>query len=115
MNIRKIIREEINDFDWVNDAPITGEISSAICKTLPIGTWVRVTAWSNNKIINKLGVVIEVHDGLLGVDFGENSSNSGHNCEGHSVSTRGCWYFSYFNIKTNDLKSKGSDEVELYG
>jgi len=110
MNIKKIILEEINDFDWVND--ITNEVTS--CHQLGVGMKITI----GNGEINPNGdddlpaevVTIGVEDdyGLTVLVAYDELNVNGHNGDGEvECRNNNCWYIychDFLDAKINIIK-----------
>jgi hypothetical protein len=100
MNIKKIIQEEINDFNWVEDIP--GEVRVTDSSQLEVGSRIRVEI-SNLWEYPHLGTVVNFDDGgFYLVTFDERFSSSLHGGYKNEDPTKSSYYFNLSDIDDGD-------------
>ena len=100
MNIKKIIQEEINDFNWVEDIP--GEVRVTDSSQIKVGSRIRVemfNLWENPH----LGTVVNFDDGgFYLVTFDERFSDSLHSGDNGEDPTNSSYYLNLSDIDDGD-------------
>ena len=94
MEIRALIKEELNDFNWVDDIPIVSDITY---DEMYIGMRVVVTSdWGNLvNCVNQTGTVVGLSGyGRLTITFDETFTRLQSN--GNSDPTKSSWHFNYW-------------------